>query len=97
MALGCQGQTLTYASLDAAAGQIAAGPTRHGIRPGERVTLFSENRWEWVAAYHGILRAGCVVNPVNATLTAPELAAIVGWRLLPAGRGPFWRASARRR
>ena len=47
------------------------------MRPGERVTLFSENRWEWVAAYHGILRAGCVVNPVNAILTAPELAVIV--------------------
>ena len=77
IALVCQGRTLTYAALDAAAGQVAAGLTRHGIRPGERVTLFSENRWEWVAAYHGILRAGCVVNPVNATLTAPELVAIV--------------------
>ncbi|MDV7217108.1 class I adenylate-forming enzyme family protein [Streptomyces prunicolor] len=77
IALVCRGRTLTYAALDATAGQVAAGLTGQGIRPGERVTLFSENRWEWVAAYHGILRAGCVVNPVNAMLTAPELAAIV--------------------
>ncbi|MEV6113759.1 AMP-binding protein [Streptomyces sp. NPDC052109] len=70
-------RTLTYAELDAAVGRVAAGLSEHGVRPGERVSLFSENRWEWVAAYHGILRAGCVVNPVNAMLTAPELAVVV--------------------
>jgi long-chain acyl-CoA synthetase len=77
-ALICRDRTLTYAELDAAISQITAGLSLRGVRPGERVTLFSENRWEWVAAYHGILRAGCVVNPVNAMLTAPELSAIVG-------------------
>src|SRR5258708_32032456 len=76
-ALICRDRTLTYAELDRAAGRIAAGLTLRGVRPGERVTLFSENRWEWVAAYHGILRAGCVVNPVNAMLTAPEFAVIL--------------------
>jgi long-chain acyl-CoA synthetase len=76
-ALICRDRTLTYAELDAAVSRVAAGLSLRGVRPGERVTLFSENRWEWVAAYHGILRAGCVVNPVNAMLTAPELAVIV--------------------
>jgi long-chain acyl-CoA synthetase len=76
-ALICRDRTLSYAELDAAVSQVAAGLSRRGVRPGERVTLFSENRWEWVAAYHGILRAGCVVNPVNAMLAAPELAIIV--------------------
>jgi long-chain acyl-CoA synthetase len=76
-ALICRDQTLTYAELDAAVGRVATGLGLRGVRPGERVTLFSENRWEWVAAYHGILRAGCVANPVNAMLTAPELAVIV--------------------
>jgi long-chain acyl-CoA synthetase len=76
-ALICRDRFLTYAELDATVSRIAAGLSRCGVRPGERVTLFSENRWEWVAAYHGILRAGCVVNPVNAMLTSPELAVIV--------------------
>ncbi len=76
-ALICRDRTLTYAELDAAVSRVAAGLGLRGVRPGKRVTLFSENRWEWVAAYHGILRAGCVVNPVNAMLTAPELAVIV--------------------
>jgi len=76
-ALICRDRTMTYAELDATVGRVAAGLGRRGVWPGERVTLFSENRWEWVVAYHGILRAGCVVNPVNAMLTAPELAVIV--------------------
>jgi long-chain acyl-CoA synthetase len=76
-ALICRDGFLTYAELDATVSRVAAGLARCGVRPGERVTLFSENRWEWVAAYHGILRAGCVVNPVNAMLTSPELAVIV--------------------
>jgi hypothetical protein len=76
-ALICRDRTLTYAELDAAVSRVAAGLGLRGVWPGERVTLFSENRWEWVAAYLGILRAGCVVNPVNAMLTAPELAVLV--------------------
>jgi long-chain acyl-CoA synthetase len=76
-ALICHDRMLSYAELDAAVSRVAAGLSLRGVRPGEVVTLFSENRWEWVAAYHGILRAGCVVNPVNAMLTPPELAVIV--------------------
>src|SRR5690606_37187126 len=43
----------------------------------DRVTLYSPNSWEWVAAYYGILWSGCVVNPVNALLTAQEVRYIV--------------------
>jgi long-chain acyl-CoA synthetase len=76
-ALICRYRAITYSELDAAISRVAAGLSLRGVRPGERVTLLSENRWEWVAAYHGILRAGCVVNPVNAMLTAPEVTVIV--------------------
>jgi len=67
----------TYAQLDRAADGYAAHLLATGLAPGDRVTLFSENRWEWVAAYHGIARAGGVVNPVNAMLTTPEVTQIV--------------------
>jgi long-chain acyl-CoA synthetase len=49
-ALICRDRTLTYAELDDAIDRVAAGLSLHGVRPGARVTLFSENRWEWVAA-----------------------------------------------
>jgi long-chain acyl-CoA synthetase len=37
------------------------------------VSLFGQNSWQWIVAYHGTLKAGCVVNPVNVMLTGPEL------------------------
>ncbi len=48
-----------------------------GVQPGDRVSLYSPNRWEWVVAYHAALRAGAVVNPVNVMLTAEEVAFVL--------------------
>ena len=48
-----------------------------GVRPGDRVSLYSPNRWEWVVAYHAALRAGAVVNPINVMLTAEEVAFVL--------------------
>ena len=76
-ALVTEAATITYGELLAAAQRFAGGLRAAGCGNGERVTLFSANRWEWVAAYHGALLAGCVVNPVNSMLTGPELAEIV--------------------
>ncbi|MGW3285230.1 AMP-binding protein [Streptomyces sp. NPDC001002] len=97
-ALVCRDRSLTYGELDAAVNRVASALSAGGVRPGAAVTLFSENRWEWVAAYHGILRAGCVVNPVNAMLTAPEVAAVVGSATLDASaavRAPIGPRTAR--
>jgi long-chain acyl-CoA synthetase len=41
------------------------------------VSLCSPNRWEWVVAYHGALRAGAVVNPINVMLTPEEVAFVL--------------------
>src|SRR4051794_19422091 len=71
-------RTLTYAELDAAAAAVAGGLRDRGIAPGDVVTLYAPNRWEWLAAYHGVLRAGAIVNPVNALLTAEELNYVTG-------------------
>ncbi|HEY3603792.1 MAG TPA: AMP-binding protein [Sporichthyaceae bacterium] len=77
-AVEVDGARRTYRELDAAAARCAAGLHGLGVRPGDRVTVFLENRWEWLAAYHGVLRLGAVVNPVNSMLTAEEIAFIVG-------------------
>ena len=69
---------LTYGELDDAAGRFAAGLAGRGIEPGDRATIYSPNRWEWVVAYHGVLKAGAVVNPVNTMLTPAEVAFVVG-------------------
>lgn len=82
-------RTLTYQELDALASRVAHVLTQHGVASGDRVALMSQNRWEWVAAYHGALRCGAVVNPLNVMLTGEELGYILtdsGAKVLMASR-----------
>jgi long-chain acyl-CoA synthetase len=76
-ALIAGGRTFTYQALDDMCGRVAAGLHELGVRPGDRVSLYSPNRWEWVVAYHGALRAGAVVNPINVMLTPEEVAFVL--------------------
>ncbi|MCF7549316.1 class I adenylate-forming enzyme family protein [Pseudonocardia sp. WMMC193] len=68
---------LTFVELDELSDRVAAGLTERGVRPGRPVSLYAPNSWEWVVAYHGALKAGAVVNPVNVMLTAEELAFVL--------------------
>jgi long-chain acyl-CoA synthetase len=76
-ALVAGGQTLAYQELDQMCGRVAGGLHELGVRPGDRVSLYSANRWEWVVAYHAALRAGAVVNPINVMLTPEEVAFVL--------------------
>ena len=76
-ALIAAGRTLTYQALDDLCDRVAGGLHDMGVRPGDRVSLYSPNRWEWVVAYHAALRAGAVVNPINVMLTAEEVAFVL--------------------
>jgi long-chain acyl-CoA synthetase len=76
-ALVADGRTLTYQALDDLCERVAGGLHDIGVRPGDRVSLYSPNRWEWVVAYHAALRAGAVVNPINVMLTAEEVAFVL--------------------
>ncbi len=71
------GRTLTYQALNGLCDRVAAGLHAVGVRPGDRVSLYSPNRWEWVVAYHAALRAGAVVNPINVMLTPEEVAFVL--------------------
>src|SRR5260370_26488820 len=76
-ALVADGRTLTYQALDDLCDRVAGGLHGIGVRPSDRVSLYSPNRWEWVVAYHAALRAGAVVNPINVMLTAEEVAFVL--------------------
>ena len=71
-------RTLTYTELDALSERVAAALATRGIAPGDRVSLYAQNRWEWIVAYHGILKAGAVVNPINVMLTPHEVRYVLG-------------------
>ncbi|HUI13103.1 MAG TPA: AMP-binding protein [Xanthobacteraceae bacterium] len=70
-------RTLTYRELERLSNQAANGLKALGVAKGDRVTLFAPNSVEWVISYIGIAKAGGVLNPVNAMLTAEELAYVV--------------------
>ena len=52
--------------------RMARGLRAHGIEPGDRVALVSENRPEWVLADLAILTAGAVTVPAYTTNTVDD-------------------------
>ncbi|WAM15331.1 class I adenylate-forming enzyme family protein [Rhodococcus sp. JS3073] len=68
---------LTYQELDRMSDAVAASLRSRGIGARDVCSLYAQNCWEWIVAYHGILKAGAIVNPVNVMLTGPELAFVL--------------------
>ncbi|NIY70785.1 class I adenylate-forming enzyme family protein [Streptomyces malaysiensis] len=68
---------LTYREIDAESDRVASALKACGVHPGEMITLYAQNRWEWIVSYHGVLKAGTVVNPVNVMLTPEELSFVL--------------------
>ncbi|MBW8746248.1 MAG: AMP-binding protein [Acidobacteria bacterium] len=56
----------TYGELAELAGRFAAELERHGIAPGERVVLWSENSAEWLGVFFGCLLRGVIAVPLDA-------------------------------
>ncbi len=73
VALVTEDVQLSFAELEARSNQLANALVGMGIKPGDRVSLYSPNCWEWVVSYHGVLKTGAVVNPVNVMLTPEEV------------------------
>src|SRR5918994_7428188 len=65
---------LTYAQVDAAANQVANLLVSRGIGPGDKVALTCPNTPHFPIVYHGILKAGAVVVPLNVLLKGREVA-----------------------
>jgi long-chain acyl-CoA synthetase len=72
-ALVYEGAVQTYGELDDRAARAAGALRAHGVGPGDRVALVLPNRPQSVAAYHGVLRVGATVVPLNPLLTEREI------------------------
>ncbi|HDQ99609.1 MAG TPA: long-chain fatty acid--CoA ligase [candidate division WOR-3 bacterium] len=57
--------------------EVAAGLATRGVRPGDRVGIYSYNRPEWVVADLAIMKLGAVVVPVYHTLPAETVGYIL--------------------
>ncbi len=76
-ALITAGETFSYTELDRLSNRLASALSSKSVNPGDKVTLYGENSWEWLVAYYGILKAGAVVNPINVMLTPGEVEYVV--------------------
>ena len=66
----CLWHNISWDEYRQAADELAAGLIELGIQPGDRIAILSENRWEWLAADHGILSAGAVDVPIHSPSTS---------------------------
>jgi long-chain acyl-CoA synthetase len=76
-ALVCGQRSFTYADLNELSGRLANALRGLGVELGDRVTLYSQNCWEWIVSYYAIARLGAVINPINVMLTPEEVLYIV--------------------
>ncbi len=67
----------SYDELDQLSSKLASGLSQLGIGPGDIVTIYSANRWEWVVSYYGVAKVGAVANPINVMLTPAEVEFVV--------------------
>ncbi|RBP16769.1 long-chain acyl-CoA synthetase [Roseiarcus fermentans] len=74
VALVTDTRELGFRRLDDLSSALAHSLVGLGVAPGDRVTLYAPNCWEWIVSYYGVLKAGAIVNPVNAMLTPAEVA-----------------------
>jgi fatty-acyl-CoA synthase len=63
----------TYAELRAAVRRLATGLMSAGIGAGDRVGIWSPNRWEWVLVQYATAEIGAILVTVNPAYRASEL------------------------
>jgi long-chain acyl-CoA synthetase len=68
------GSSMSYRQLDELSDRLAAALRDSGAEPGIPIGLQLPNIPQFLIAYFGVLKAGCVVVPLNVLLKAPEIA-----------------------
>ncbi len=69
-----EGKSTTYAEFDALASRFANWAMAQGLKTGDCIALYMENRPEYVAAWAGFAKAGLVTALINHNLEGEALA-----------------------
>jgi acyl-CoA synthetase (AMP-forming)/AMP-acid ligase II len=73
VAINFYGRLITYGELDRLIDNFAAGLMDLGLTKGDRVAIYLQNSPQFVIAYFGIMRAGCVAVCLNPMYRQAEL------------------------
>jgi fatty-acyl-CoA synthase len=68
-----QGVRLTFAELKARVDSLGCGLLRLGLRPGERIGIWSQNSLEWVLTQFAAARSGLILVNLNPAYRQREL------------------------
>ncbi|WP_254537839.1 long-chain-fatty-acid--CoA ligase [Halomarina litorea] len=72
-AIGFRGEQVSYEQFWSEAGRFAAALDERGVGAGDRVGIYLPNLPQFVTAFHGTLRAGGIVVPMNPQYKAREI------------------------
>jgi len=64
---------ISYNELNIMSNRVAHGLIKSGVKSGDRIALCCPNIPQFIFAYYGILKAGCVVLPFNVLLKSDEI------------------------
>ena len=70
-------ESCTYAELRRMAESVGRWVTDNGFAHGSRLAIVADNHPRWVAAYLGIIAAGCTAVPLDTALHADQLAKLL--------------------
>jgi long-chain acyl-CoA synthetase len=70
-------ESCTYAELHRMAESVGRWITENGFARASRLAIVADNHPRWVAAYLGIIAAGCTVVPLDTALHADQLAKLL--------------------
>jgi acyl-coenzyme A synthetase/AMP-(fatty) acid ligase len=68
-----QGSRITFGEFDTLTRRLANALAAEGVRPGDRISLLSDNGIEALAIFWGALRAGVIVNPINVEIRGSHI------------------------
>jgi fatty-acyl-CoA synthase len=63
----------SYRQLDAAASRVAEGLLALGLEPGDRIGIWSPNRYEWIVVQFATAKAGLILVNINPAYRVSEL------------------------
>src|SRR2546425_9398899 len=70
-------ESYTYAEVRRMAESVGRWLVENGFQPGARIAILADNHPRWVAAYLGIIAAGCTAVPLDTAFHADQVAKLL--------------------